>query len=299
MSFFYSDPFDLPLPEGHRFPITKYRLLREGILAGGVAGEEDLHLAEAASPEELATVHHPGYVEGVRSGTLTPREIRRIGFPWSRALVERSRRSVGGTLATAREALDRGTAMNLSGGTHHAFPDHGEGYCVFNDVAVAARVMQSEGRVGRVAVLDLDVHQGNGTAFIFQGDPSVFTLSIHGANNYPFRKEASDLDIELPDGTEDAEYLAAVERGVSRALSETPVELVFYLAGADPLREDRLGRLSVSKEGLARRDRIVLGRCRERKIPVATVMSGGYAPEINDTVDVHLATARTVLAFQE
>jgi acetoin utilization deacetylase AcuC-like enzyme len=297
----YSDSFVLPLPEGHRFPMEKYVLLRRQVEASGLVSAEDLRLAEPATDEELALVHHPEYLRKVREGTLTPMEIRRMGFPWSRELVERSRRSVGAALAAARSALEYGVAASLSGGTHHAFPDRGEGFCVFNDVAVAARAMQREGRAPRVVILDLDVHQGNGTAAIFRRDPGVFTLSVHGANNYPFRKEPSDLDLDLADGTGDEEFLAAVRKGVEGALSAGPFHLAFYLAGADPFLGDRLGRLGVSKEGLERRDRMVLGACLEAGLPVAVVMSGGYASPIQDTVDIHFATVRiaTELASQK
>jgi acetoin utilization deacetylase AcuC-like enzyme len=221
-----------------------------------------------------------------------------MGFPWSPGLVERSRRSVGGTLAASRAALEDGVAVNLSGGTHHAFPDRGEGFCVFNDVAVAARVVQREERVNSIVVLDLDVHQGNGTAAIFSGDPSVFTLSIHGANNFPFRKEKSDLDMELPDHADDVVFLKAVRESVAAALDASTPGLAFYLAGADPFEGDRLGRLRVSRDGLARRDEIVFQLCRTAGVPVAVVMGGGYAPLIEDTVDIHFATVRAAALAQ-
>lgn len=277
--------------------MAKYGMLRDRVVESGLASEANLKVPAAATDEVLLTVHDPEYLERVTLGSLSTQEVRRIGFPWSPGLVERSRRSVGGTLATCRAALEEGVSMNLSGGTHHAFPDHGEGFCVFNDVAVAARAMQKEGRVRRVVILDLDVHQGNGTAFIFRGDPTVFTFSLHGANNYPFRKEASDLDMELPDGASDELYLAAAGRGIEKALELSGAEMALYLAGADPYRGDRLGRLGVSKAGLATRDRMVLEACRSRGIPVAVVMSGGYAPDIDDTVDIHLATARAAAAL--
>jgi len=277
--------------------MAKYARLRDRVVECGLAGDGDLRVPDAAPDEALRTVHDADYLERVVCGTLSPQEVRRIGFPWSPGLVERSRRSVGGTLDTCRAALREGVAMNMSGGTHHAFPDHGEGFCVFNDVAVAARTMQKEGRVRRIVVLDLDVHQGNGTAFIFRDDPTVFTFSLHGADNYPFRKEASDLDMELPDGATDDLYLAAASQGTEEALERSGAEMALYLAGADPYRGDRLGRLGVSKAGLAARDRMVLEACRGRGIPVAVVMGGGYAPRIEDTVDIHLATARTAAAF--
>ena len=213
--------------------------------------------------------------------------VRRIGFPWSPAMVERSRRSAGATIAAARAALDDGAAVNLAGGTHHAFADRGEGYCVFNDVAVAARLLQHEGRCRRVAVVDCDVHQGNGTAAIFRDDPTVFTFSMHGAKNYPFRKETSDLDVELRDGTDDAAYLAALGGALPAVLARQQPELVFYLAGADPYEGDRLGRLRVSMAGLERRDALVFDACRAAGVPVAVAMSGGYAPDVDDIVAIH------------
>lgn len=293
MRAFYCDRFVLPLPENHRFPMEKYRLLRER-----VARREDVTLTvpEAATSEDLARVHTTGYIEAVTEGRLTRRMVRGIGFPWSPELVERSRRSVGGTMAAARATLDDGVAANLAGGTHHAFADRGEGFCVFNDVAVAVRALQTAGRIARATVLDLDVHQGNGTAAIFADDDTTFTLSVHGAHNYPFRKEASDLDVALADGTGDDAFLDAVRSGVERALEHDP-DIAFFLAGADPWRDDRLGRLSVSKDGLAQRDEIVLRACREADVPVAVVMSGGYARDLTDTVDIHASTVTTAARF--
>jgi acetoin utilization deacetylase AcuC-like enzyme len=285
---FYCDHFELPLPPGHRFPVTKYRLLRERVSAEETAR---LLVPAAATDRDLVRAHAPEYVASVARGELTQVEVRRIGFPWSPELVERSRRSVGGTLAAARAALDEGLAINLSGGTHHAFPDRGEGFCVFNDVAVAARAVQADGSAPRVAILDLDVHQGNGTAAIFRSDTSVFTMSVHGANNFPFHKEPGDCDLELPDGTGDDAYLDAVEQGLTAALRRG-ADLAFYLAGADPFDGDRLGRLAVSKAGLAERDRLVFGACSRAGTPVATVMAGGYASDVTDTVDIHAHTVR-------
>jgi len=289
MKIYYCDRFVLPLPDGHRFPMEKYARLRVRVVQGNLVDRDDLVVPAPISDWELGRVHTREYIERVRDGTLSRDEIRRIGFPWSPALVERSRRSVGGTLAAAHSALEDGWAVNLAGGTHHAFPDCGEGFCVFNDVAVAAREVQAEGRARKVAVLDLDVHQGNGTAAIFAKDPTVFTLSVHGAGNFPFRKEKSDLDIELPDGTEDAEYLEAVEHGLEVALRSHP-DLAFYVAGADPFVDDRLGRLSVSSRGLALRDELVFDTCQAAGVPVVAVMSGGYARDVKDTVEIHYHT---------
>jgi acetoin utilization deacetylase AcuC-like enzyme len=292
MRIFYSDPFVLPLPRGHRFPMEKYVLLRRRVETWKLVPPGNLLLADAATDEELALVHHSEYLRKIREGDLTPMETRRMGFPWSPALLERSRRSVGATLGAAASALERGMGISLSGGTHHAFPDRGEGFCVFNDVAVASRAMQAQGRADRVVILDLDVHQGNGTAAIFRNDPTVFTLSVHGANNYPFRKEPSDLDLELADGAGDEEFLQVARDGVEGALGTGTFDLAFFLAGADPFKGDRLGRLAVTKEGLQRRDRLVLEACREAGLPVAVVMSGGYASPVEDTVDIHFATVR-------
>ena len=297
MQVFYSDRFVLPLPAGHRFPMGKYRLLRDrlGELPGLAA-----HEAPPASDGELALAHSPAYVAAVAEGTLPAAQQREIGFPWSVAMVERARRSVGATIGAARAALigGEGVAANLAGGTHHASADRGGGYCVFNDVAVAARLMQAEWHrvrraLLRVAVIDLDVHQGNGTASIFQDDDTVFTLSLHGAKNFPFRKARSDLDVELPDATRDAEYLEALEAALAQMWArhgERPPGLIFYLAGADPYEGDRLGRLALSAAGLRERDRRVFAAARERRIPVAVSMAGGYGHVIEETVAIQLAT---------
>ena len=293
MTLHYSDVFVLPLPSNHRFPTGKYLRLRERLLASGAFGPDDFRVPEGASDAEITRVHCPRYLERVVRGTLAAEEIRAIGFPWSERMVERSRRSSGATLAAAREALTRGWSANLAGGTHHAFRDHGEGFCVFNDAAIAARAMQAEAGLQRVAIVDCDVHQGNGTAAIFAGDDSVFTFSIHGARNFPFAKESSDLDIELADGTGDEEYLWHLERGLDETLERARPQLAFYLAGADPYEDDRLGRLKLTKAGLARRDALVLDRLAARRIPVAIAMAGGYARDIEDSVEIH---ANTILA---
>lgn len=279
--------------------MIKYARLRERCLAEGILRPDELLEPAAATWEELERVHDPAYVAAARHGTLTPLEQRRIGFPWSPEMIERSRRSSGATIMAGRTALDEqaargwGIAVNLAGGTHHAGPSHGEGFCVFNDAAVAIRALQAEGRIRRAVVLDCDVHQGNGTAEAFRADPSVFTFSIHGAKNFPFRKERSSLDVELPDGAGDDVFLAALELHVPRIMEEFQPELAIYLAGADPWREDRFGRLGMSKEGLAERDRMVLGACRAAGVPVAVAMAGGYARDTEDTVDIHVHTIRT------
>lgn len=298
MKAFYHDHFVFPLPDGHRFPMSKYALLRQRLLAEGVVGPRDLIVPKPATDAQLLTVHNPDYLHRVTGGKLTYKEARRIGFAWSPPLVERSRRSVGGTIAACRAALEDGLAANLAGGTHHAYPDHGEGYCIFNDSAVAARLMQLEGRASRIVILDCDVHQGNGTAVIFKDDPSVFTFSIHGAKNFPFHKESSDLDIALEDGTGDEEYLFALESGVKKALSSARAGLAIYISGADPYRGDRLGRLALTKAGLAERDRLVFDLCWQAGLPQATVMAGGYAKDVDDTVDIHFQTISTAVSFE-
>ena len=289
MIAFYCDHFVLPLPDGHRFPITKYSRLRERIVESGLGIE--LREPEPARDEELVRVHDAAYVARVSRGGLDAKSVRRMGFPWSPQLVERSRRSVGASIAACERALGGdGVAVNLAGGTHHAFTDRGEGFCVFNDAAVAIRRQQAAGRIQRALIVDCDVHQGNGSAAIFANDPSVFTLSLHGRRNYPFHKERSDLDVELEDGTGDDEYLDALEAALDRALPVAGAELVVYLAGADPFVGDKLGRLGLSKEGLAARDRTVLERCRAEGLPVAVAMAGGYAPDVEDIVDIHFRT---------
>jgi acetoin utilization deacetylase AcuC-like enzyme len=290
MKVFYSDHFVLPLPEGHRFPMVKYSMLRERVARDGICGPGELSTPRAVTDQEILRAHAPDYLKRVVSGTLTQKEMRRIGFPWSEKMVERSRRASGGTLGACLAAIDEGFAANLAGGTHHAFSDRGEGYCVFNDSAIAARAVQAAGLAERVVIIDTDVHQGNGTAAILCGDPTVFTFSIHGAKNFPFNKEVSDLDAPLPDGADDTEFLGTLERGLQVVLDAA--DLAIYLAGADPFVGDRLGRLSVTKSGLAERDRIVLETCRERGIPVAVTMAGGYANEVEDTVDIHFQSIR-------
>ncbi|MBL8132816.1 MAG: histone deacetylase [Anaerolineae bacterium] len=296
MHAFYSDTFVLPLPPDHRFPMAKYRLLRERLLAEGILRADDLHIPDAATDAEILRAHDADYLHRVQHGLLEPLEVRRIGFPWTLEMVERSRRSSGATIAACRAALSDGVAVNLAGGTHHAFRDHGEGYCVFNDSAIAARAVQAEGRARRVVILDCDVHQGNGTAAILRGDSSIFTFSVHGAKNFPFHKEKSNLDVELPDGAADADYLMAVEEGARRAIAVAGADLAIYLAGADPFERDRYGRMKVTMAGLAERDRIIFDLCRSAGLPVAVTMAGGYSPDVEDIVAIHAQTVRLAAA---
>ena len=297
MRAFSSHQFVLPLPQGHRFPMRKYERLQEELLARRVLQPGDIHEPHAATDAELGHAHAPDYIARVAHNQLTESELRRIGFPWTEAMVQRSRRSTGATLDAARTALNEGVAANLAGGTHHACHDHGEGYCVFNDAAVTARVLLAEGLVQRVAVVDLDVHQGNGTAEICGHDADVFTLSLHGERNFPFRKVASHLDVGLPDGTGDVDYLAALGPALAAVWRFEP-ELIVYLAGADPHEDDTLGRLKLTLAGLQERDRMVLQGARERGIAVAVAMAGGYGRELETTVAVHVQTLTLAAALQ-
>jgi acetoin utilization deacetylase AcuC-like enzyme len=291
MKLFYSDLFVLPLPEGHRFPMSKYRLLRESLIASGEFTQADFLIPAPAHDDELARAHDRDYIQRVQRGELTDAEQRLIGFPWSPQMVERSRRSSGATIGACRMALRDGVSANLAGGTHHAGRAQGEGFSVFNDAAVAARAMQAEGLVKHVLVIDLDVHQGNGTAQITAGDDSIFTFSMHGAKNYPFRREfPSDLDVDLPDGTADADYLAALDSSLKQIEQCFRADIIIYLAGADPYEGDRLGRLKLTMAGLKARDERVFGFAKRLDLPVAIAMAGGYARNIEETVAVHAQT---------
>jgi acetoin utilization deacetylase AcuC-like enzyme len=292
MRVYYSDGFAFPLPDGHRFPSPKYALLRQRALESGILKPTQLHLAPPATDIELCRVHAPSYLAAVISGGLSQAEVRRIGLPWSGELVERARRSTGGTIAACRSALGDGVALNLGGGTHHAHAAFGAGFCVFNDVAVAVRAMQAESRLKRALVIDCDVHQGDGTAEIFASDESVFTFSIHGQHNFPFRKAHSDLDIALPDGATDGPYLQALMDGLQQIPGMMDFDLVVYLAGADPFSGDRLGHFCLTKDGLEKRDALVLAHCRTIGLPIAVTLAGGYAEPIDDTVDIHLNTLK-------
>lgn len=300
MKAYYSDHFVLPLPAGHRFPMAKYGLLRERLARE--LPQVALQEAPRASDGELALVHAPAYIASLEQGTISPAAMHEIGFPWSAAMMERSRRSAGATVAATRMALHEGVAANLAGGTHHAYGEKGGGFCVFNDAAVAARLMQAEwGRQQRhalhVAIIDLDVHQGNGTAHIFQQDDSVFTLSLHGERNFPFRKENSDLDVALPDGCGDEPYLQALETAIEELQHRFEPGLVIYLAGADPFEGDRLGRINLSYDGLEARDRRVFDWCWQRRIPLAFAMAGGYGVKSDETVQVQFNTYRVALDY--
>ncbi len=290
MRVFHSDRYDVPLPSGHRFPMEKYRLVRERLLEASVLMPSELEESRPVSREDLGRVHTPRWLDAMFDGTLTEPEARRLGFPWSVGLLERSRAAVGGTLQAARHAFAHGVSGNLAGGTHHGFPDHGEGYCVFNDIAVAIRALQAERRIQRAVVVDLDVHQGNGTAAVFAGDDSVFTFSMHGENNFPFRKQPSRLDVGLPDGTGDEGFLDALSTHLPGVLDAAGADLLFYQAGVDPLAEDSLGRLSLTHAGLRERDRRVLQAAWSRSLPVVLTLGGGYAKPLSATVDAHVGT---------
>jgi acetoin utilization deacetylase AcuC-like enzyme len=287
----------IALPEGHRFPIAKYALLRDAVLAEGVVRAEHLHDPARAPLEDVGRVHDADYLGRLVKGTMPLAEQRVLGFPWSEGLVERSFRASGGTLEAADRALRDGIAMNLAGGTHHAFASHGEGFCVLNDVAIALRALRAQGRIRRAAIIDLDVHQGNGTHDILAADEASFTFSMHGRRNYPFRKVPGRLDVELEDGTTDTEYLERLAGALPRVLSAARPDLVLYLAGADPHEGDSLGRLGLTFDGLMRRDALVLESARAIGVPVAIAIAGGYGRDIRDTVRVHVNTARIARDF--
>jgi acetoin utilization deacetylase AcuC-like enzyme len=291
----YTTRYYADIGEGHVFPIRKFELVRDRLLREGTLRPTDIIEPQPAPLADVLLVHTEDYVTRLRAGTLSPRELRRLGLPWSKALVRRSFLAAGGTINAARWALEDGIGSNLAGGTHHAFPDRGEGFCVLNDVAIAIRALRRDGLIERAAIVDCDVHQGNGTATIFEGDETVFTFSIHGAKNYPLFKARSTLDIELADATTDETYLETLAQHLPSVLAHTP-DIVFYLGGADPYRGDKLGRLALTIEGLRARDELVLTECRTRGIPIATVMSGGYAAEISDTVEIHCNTIRAARA---
>jgi acetoin utilization deacetylase AcuC-like enzyme len=294
----WSSPrYAITLPEGHRFPMIKYALLREGALAQGLVTADTLHEPPRADHADLLRVHTAAYVDGVEHGTLDPAHQRRIGLPWSEAFVERAFRVVRGTIEASEHAVQHGIGMNLAGGTHHAFADRGEGFCVFNDVAIAIRRLQALGRIRRACIVDLDVHQGNGTSAVFADDDSVYTFSMHGAKNFPFHKVNGDRDEELDDGIGDDEYLTRLRVALPEVLQAARADLVVYLAGADPHEGDRLGRLKLTFDGLAQRDDLVLRTCREVGLPVCLTIAGGYGRNIDDTVQVHLQTVAVAARY--
>jgi acetoin utilization deacetylase AcuC-like enzyme len=291
---FYSDHFVLPLPVGHRFPMSKYRLLRDAVSA---ESKIELNEAPAATDTQILLAHSPRYLQAVIRGELTPKEQREIGFPWSLEMVARSRRSVGATLAACEAASVDGISVNLAGGTHHAYRERGSGFCVFNDAAIAAKVLQKTSKPKKkIAIIDLDVHQGDGTASIFQDDPTIFTLSLHGARNYPFNKQQSSLDVPLPDGCQDEAYLEALDAALEEVKARFDPQFVLYLAGADPHESDRLGRLKVTKAGMAIRDLMVMQYAQSRRCPMAIMMAGGYSTDVNQIVEIHLQTVRLAAA---
>lgn len=290
MKLFHTDLFVLPLPDGHRFPMQRYRLLRERLETCDLFSPEQMCVPPAATDEQLARVHTVEWIEKVRAGTLTADEERRIGFPWSEQMAERSRRSTGATVAASRCALTDGIAANLAGGTHHSFADRGAGYCVFNDVAVAIRAMQAEGLIKTATVIDGDVHQGDGTALIFSSDSTVTTFSLHARKAFPARKQQSDLDIELDPGCDTEMYLQRLAEGLNWVADQQVPDLVYYLAGADPFEKDKLGGLKVSKEGLRQRDLRVFEYCKQRSVPLVITLAGGYAEDVNDIVDIQFTT---------
>lgn len=290
---FYSPYYYAEIGEGHVFPIKKFELVRDKLLAEGTLRENEIIEPQPAKIEDLLLVHTEDYVNRLVDGTLTAKEVRRLGLPWSQSLVRRTFLAVSGTINASFHALDVGIASNLAGGTHHSFPDRGEGFCVLNDVAVAIRVLQRENLASRFLIIDCDVHQGNGTAFIFQDEEEIFTFSMHGAKNYPLFKEKSNLDIELPDGTSDKDYLETLSEALPRIFMHDP-DIVYYLGGADPFEKDKLGRLGLTMQGLMKRDEMVLEFAKQHEVPIVTVMSGGYAADVNDTVEIHSNTIRAV-----
>jgi acetoin utilization deacetylase AcuC-like enzyme len=293
MKIFYSDLYTLPLPDDHRFPIEKYRMLRDFLIEHRIIGSDQLHESPQATEEELCLAHLPSYVRSIRDGTVDIQMIKRIGFPWSYNLYLRSCATVGGALAAAKSALEKGISGNLAGGTHHAHSDRGEGYCVFNDIAVATRFLKKEKFSSRIAIIDLDVHQGNGNSSILKNDEGVFIFSIHGEKNYPFIKVPSHLDIALPTGATDDIYLNALSQGLAEVKKFEP-DFIFYQTGVDPLEFDHLGKMSVSFDGLMSRDEMVISYALDAKIPISLALGGGYAKPIEKSVEAYANTYRVV-----
>ena len=292
MHVYYSPYYYADIGENHVFPMRKFERVRDKLIREGTLRADEVIEPTPASVPDVLLVHTEDYITRLCSGTLTARELRRLGLPWTKTLVRRSFSATGGTISAARRALETGIGSNLAGGTHHAFADRGEGFCVLNDVAIAIRALQRENLIERAAVVDCDVHQGNGTATIFESDSRIFTFSMHGAKNYPLFKARSSLDIELPDATNDADYLRILQKNLPQVFAHAP-DIIFYLGGADPYVNDKLGRLSLSIEGLRARDEIVLREAHARRAPIVTVMSGGYAANTDDTVEIHCNTIRT------
>ena len=288
----YHDDYEIPLPEGHPFPMRKFSALREILLSEGLLGVGDLMEPEEISWDDLRLVHEESYLRGLREGTLDAKAIRRLGLPWSAALVRRSRLAANGTVLAGWQALEDGLAANLAGGTHHACPDHGEGFCVLNDVGVAIRTLQREEEIARALIVDLDVHQGNGNALCFADDPTVFTYSMHGARNFPLRKPPSDLDVPLDDHTGDLVYLQRLQATLPDAIRAAAPDLVFLLSGVDVVVGDRYGRLAMTRDGLRRRERLAQSLLRSAGLPVVLVLSGGYAETPRLTADLHAESHR-------
>jgi acetoin utilization deacetylase AcuC-like enzyme len=294
----YHPGYQVPLPAGHPFPIAKFPLLKERLLTAGVLAASDILEPDPIDIRTLELVHTREYLDKLQSSGLSAAEQRRLGLPWSDSLWLRSRLACGGTLLAARTALDEGVAGNLAGGTHHAFADHGEGFCVLNDVAVATSKLRAEGVIQRAAIIDLDVHQGNGTAAIFEHVDDVFTFSMHGERNYPLAKMRSNLDVALPDGTGDAEYLDALRLHLPHVLDAADADIAFYLAGVDVAAGDRFGKLALSEEGIRARDRRVIESVRRRDVPLIIVLAGGYAPTRERTVELHVHAFREAVAYE-
>ena len=293
LKVFYTDKYRVPLPGGHRFPMTKYRLTREYLLTNNILKESELFEPDIATQEEILLVHSEDYYESFRTGSIDEKAIRRLGLPWSYDLFLRSLASVGGSLLSAKSALQNGVAGNLSGGTHHAFRDYGEGYCVFNDFAIVSTYLLRNNLAEKIAIIDLDVHQGNGTASILKDNTDVFILDMHGEKNYPYEKLPSTLNVSLPDEIDDEQYLSVLENKLDMVFDFEP-DIILYLAGVDPVKEDALGRLALTKEGLRERDYMVLNECRKRNIPVSIALGGGYAKPIELTVECYAQTYEVV-----
>jgi acetoin utilization deacetylase AcuC-like enzyme len=294
LKLIYDDRYDLNLG-AHVFPSQKYRLVYERLLQDTIASQEDFLKPSPASDEDILRVHSQDYVYKLKSGSLTRAEVMRMEVPYSAELIEACWLAAGGSILAARRALEDGFSANIGGGFHHAYPDHGEGFCVIHDVAVAIRKMQADGAIERAMVVDTDVHQGNGTAAIFGGDETVFTMSIHQEHNYPYPKPPSTLDVNLPDGVADTDYLAILEKYLHRSFDEFSPQLLFYVAGADPYGEDQLGGLALTMDGLARRDALVMGYAQRNQVPTAVTLAGGYARKLEDTVSIHVNTIKAAI----